>query len=384
MESELMLSILSSLAESESVSISENGKWSAKKRFENGSYPPYGYNNVNGEMVIVLHEALNVKEIFKKTLEGVGTHAIAKDLNHRKVKMKRGANWTAGTINGIIKNEKYTGDAIFQKTYTDERFNRHTHYGEHDQYLCKNHHKAIVSHEVYERANEVLIQRGKEKGNVGRTEKYQNRYSFSGKIKCGECGSTFKRRKHKKPSRSYIAWCCNKHIENKSTCAMKYITDDGIKIAFATMINKLIFSHSEILKPLLKSLKGIEDKDRLAAISECERKIETNMEQRQVLTSLMASSLLETGVFNQQNGKLLQEYEQLQLEQENLVHSVSGDRTKYDALDKLIKCVSKIEMLTEFKEELFIEHIDYIRVLSREEIVFIFRCGLQLKERLVV
>lgn len=160
MESELMLSILSSLAESESVSISENEKWGIKKRFQNGtfiiSYPPYGYDNVDGEMVIVPEQAEVVKQIFVDTLGGKSTHAIANELNKKGIQTKKGGRWTPGTINGIIGNEKYTGDVLYQKTYTDSSFNRHTNYRELDQYLVQNHHPAIISHEEYDRANAVL------------------------------------------------------------------------------------------------------------------------------------------------------------------------------------------------------------------------------------
>ena len=97
MESELMLSILSSLAESESVSISENSKWSVQKRFQNGtfiiSYPPYGYENDNGTMVIVPEQAEIVKEIFAACLAGKGTHAIARELNARGIKTKKNGKW---------------------------------------------------------------------------------------------------------------------------------------------------------------------------------------------------------------------------------------------------------------------------------------------------
>ncbi len=125
-----------------------------------------------------------------------------------------------------------------------------------------------------------MSQRGKEKGNGEDTQRYQNRYGFSGKIICGECGGTFKRRIHNKPSGNYVAWCCNNHIEDKDACSMKYITDDSIKVAFLTMINKLIFSHQVVLKPLLRSMKGLDDKERLLRIQECETKLEKNMEQR--------------------------------------------------------------------------------------------------------
>ncbi len=387
MESELMLSILSSLAESESVSISENSKWSIQKRFQNGtyiiSYPPYGYENVGGEMIVVPEQAEIVKKIFEYTLAGKSTHAIAKELNDCGVTSKKGGKWTPGAINAIIRNEKFTGDVIFQKTYTDSQFSRHTNDGELNQYLCENHHEPIVSHEIFDKANEVLNQRGREKGNGERTERYQNRYGFSGRIKCGECGGVFKRRIHYKPSGSYIAWCCTQHIEDRNSCSMKYITDDGIKAAFLTMMNKLIFAHQRVLKPLLHSLQGFDDKDRLLQIQEYETKLEKNMEQRQVLTSLMASGLLEPALFSKENNALILEEKHLQEEKKQMINSVSGDRTKIEALETLIKFASGSEMLTEYSDEIFLSYVEGITVLSRKEIVFELKCGLKLKERLV-
>lgn len=387
MESELMLSILSSLAESESVSISENSKWSVQKRFQNGtfiiSYPPYGYTNVDGEMVVVPEQAVVVRQMFEDTLAGKSTHAIAKELNDRGIASKRGGKWTPGTVNAIIRNEKFTGDVIFQKTYTDSQFNRHINHGMENQYLCEGHHEAIVSHEVFDAANEVMNQRGKEKGNGENTSRYQNRYAFSGKIKCGECGSVFKRRRHYKPSGEYIAWCCNRHIEDKNSCSLKYITDEGIKAAFTTMMNKLVFGEQVILKPLLHSLQGFDDKNKLLQIQDMENKLKKNMEQRQVLTSLIASGLLEPALFNKENNALTVEEQRLQEEKRQLMTSVSGDRTKVDALEKLIKAISSGRMLTEYEDELFLTHVAGITVLSREEIVFELKCGLRLKERLV-
>lgn len=388
MESELMLSILSSLAESESVSISENNKWATKRRFQNGtyiiSYPPYGYDNVNGKMVIVPEQAEVVKQIFADTLAGKSTHTIAFELNEKGIPTKKNGRWTPGTINGIIRNEKYTGDVLFQKTYTDSSFNRHTNNGELDQYLFHNHHDAIISHEDFDRANAVLQQRGKEKGNGMDTDKYQNRYGFSGKIKCGECGGSFKRRQHYKPSGNYVAWCCANHLADKESCSMKYITDEALKTAFFTMINKLIFAHRQVLRPLLYSLKGLNDKTRLLKIQELEMQIEKNAEQRQVLTNLMAADYLNPALFNKESNQLTAELESLQQEKESLVHSISGDIGKANELQKLLVFLSKGNMLTEFDDEIFLEYVDKVTVLSRKEIVFELKCGLCLKERLVV
>ena len=154
MESELFLAILSSMAEGESVSISENSKWSIQKRFESGtykvSYPPYGYDWDGEQMVINPEQAAVVKEIFAALLSGKGTHAIADDLNRRGIPTKRNGRWTATTIRGMLSNEKYVGDCLFQKTYSDSRFVRHNNHGEQTQYMVKDHHEAIISREDFE------------------------------------------------------------------------------------------------------------------------------------------------------------------------------------------------------------------------------------------
>ena len=386
MESELMLSVLSGLAENESVSISENNKWSIQKRFQNGTYiigyPPYGYRNENGEMVVVPEQAEIVRKIFADTLSGKSSHTIAKELNEQGNVSKRGGKWTSGTIISILHNEKYTGDVIFQKTYTDSKFNRHINNGECDRYLFRSHHEAIISHELYEKANEIMNQRGREKGNGENTHRYQNRYGFSGKIQCGECGSIFKRRIHYKPSGDYVAWSCKNHIKNKDACSMKYITDDALKVAFLTMMNKLIFACKKMLTPMFRNLQGYYDKEYLLQIQEYEMKLEKNIEQRQVLASLMSSGLLEPALFNKENNTLILEEKRLHEEKDKLIHSVSGYRTKAETLQKLIKCVSGREFLTEYDDELFVAHIDHVTVVSRTEVVFSLKCGLNLRERL--
>lgn len=388
MESELMLSILSSLAESESVSISENSKWSVQKRFQSGTfiiaYPPYGYDNDNGTMVIVPEQAEVVKEIFASCLAGKGTHAIAKELNARGLKTKKNGKWGAGAVNAILTNEKYTGDVIFQKTYSDSSFSRHRNYGERDRFLCENHHEPIISREDFDKVRAVLDQRAREKGNGTDTYRYQNRYCFSGIIKCGECGGTFKRRQHYKPSGDYVAWTCGKHLENKKECSMMYITDEGIKFAFLTMMNKLVYGHNAILKPLLRTLRGMDDKDRLLRIQELECQMEENTDKKQTLTSLMAAGFLEPAVFNKENNVLVVEEQHLRSEKEQLLNSVGGDKVKVKELQRLMSFTTKGEILTEFENEIFLAFVDSITVESRKKIIFHLKCGLNLAERLVM
>ena len=142
--------------------------------------------------------------------------------------------------------------------------------------MIKAHHEAIISHEEFEAAQEILKQRGKEKGIIKGSSKYQKRYLFSGKIKCAECGSNFKRRIHGSGNRKYIAWCCTKHIKDASSCSMKFVREDAIHQAFVVMINKLIFGHKFILRPLLQSLKKTNYSDNITKIQELETKIKEN------------------------------------------------------------------------------------------------------------
>ena len=387
MESELMLSILASLAESESVSISQNSKWGIRKRFEKGtfviSYPPYGYDNVDGEMVIVPEQAEIVKEIFASCLAGNGTYTIAKRLNDRGIPTKKGGKWHGSTINGILTNEKYTGDVIFQKTYTDSSFRRHTNYGEQDMFLCTEHHEAIISHEDFDKTREMLDQRAMEKGNGSNTSRYQKRYAFSGRIKCGCCGSSFKRRQHYKPRGDYVAWTCDTHLRDKNACPMLYIEDEAIKTAFTTMMNKLVFGHQEILRPLMRSFRGMDDKDRLLQIDALERQIEENADKKQTLTMLMAQGLLDAAVYNSESNALVQEEQKLKTSREELMNNIGGDKTKVRELQALMDFTSKGEMLTEFDEEFFTAFVEHIIVQSREKITFHLKCGLNLTERLV-
>ena len=128
----------------------------------------------------------------------------------------------------MLANEKYTGDVIFQKTYTDSQFNRHVNRGEKDRYALADHHEAIISREDLDAVRALIQQRGREKGIDKGSGKYQNRYCFSGKIICGECGGSFKRRIHSCSGNKYAAWCCNTHINDKNngTVPQYYVEGD--------------------------------------------------------------------------------------------------------------------------------------------------------------
>jgi len=388
MDSELMLTILSSLAENESVSISQNNKWSIQKRFKNGTFkmscPPYGYDNKDGCMVVNEEQEAIVKHIFSKVLEGMGTSKIAKDLNADGIPPIKGAKWIESTVNNILINEKYIGDALFQKTYTDEHFNRHNNHGEKDQYLHRNHHEAIISRDLFQTVSELLSLRREEKNIEKGSVKYQKRYSLSGKIKCFKCGNSFKRRIHYSgSSKEYAAWCCSKHIEDISKCSMRFIREDDIHRAFVTMMNKLIYGHKYILKPLIQSLKETDYSENLLQVQELETKMEENTEQSRVLTNLMTKGYIEQPLFVSHSNELKKEVALLVEQKKALSRSLNGGMTALTEVEQLLKCVSKADFIKNFNDTLFERYVEKIIVYSQEEIGFLMKCNITLKEVLV-
>lgn len=386
MESELFLSILSGVAEGESTSISENNKWGIKKRFENGTYKlgyvPYGYRWENCEIIVDPEQALIVKRIFSELLAGKGTDAIAKSLNDENVPTKKGGRWTSTSIRGILANEKYTGDCIFQKTYTDSSFNRHKNDGHLDQYYVPNHHEAIVSHEDFDAAATLIEQRANEKGIQRGSNKYQQRYAFSGKIICSECGDTFRRRIHSSTYGKYPAWVCNTHLADTSKCSMLYLRDDDIKLAFATMINKLIYCHKLVLKPYLESLQVNTSDEALLRIQQLETLLEQNAEQRETLHKLMAQGYIDQILFTQENNALLTQANEFRSDIEAMNRSMTGDTTKVYETERLIHFCERDKMLMEYSENLFELFVDHIEVYRRQSIGFALHCGLTFKERI--
>ena len=384
MESELFLSILSSMAEGESASIAENNKWSIKKRFENGTYKlgcvPYGYSVTDGILEIIPEEAKVVKRIFSSLLGGKGTDAIAKELNAEHIPARKGNHWSPATIRGIIANEKYTGDCIFQKTYTDDNFNRHTNDGVLDQYYMANHHEAIISHEDFEAAAALIEQRAAEKGIDKGNPKYQQRYAFSGKIICHECGNTFRRRIHSSTYGKYAAWCCNTHIEDTNKCSMLFIRDEDIKVAFATVLNKLIYGHNLVLKLYLQASKHNSNDANILRIQQLESLLEQNAEQRETLHKLMGQGYIDQILYTQENNALLSQADGYRQDIEVLNQFMSGSSTRIYETERLLHFCEHEDMLKEYDENLFEIFVDHIEVYSRNEIGFVMKCGLTLKE----
>lgn len=380
MESELILSILSSMAQDESESISKNVKWTVQQRMEAGTfvfgYLPYGYTrDENGKMIIEPTEAEIVRLIFTSVLNGMGTYKIAQMLDRKKVPTRKGGKWSGSTIKGILTNEKYYGAATFQKTYTDSNFKRHNNHGEVDSFIAEDHHEAIISKEVFDRAQVMLQKHIDEHGIVKDIGKYHNKYPFSGRIICGECGDKFKRQTQS----AGIAWACTTHLYHKEACSMMFIKDEAIKAAFVTMINKLIFGCKQVLLPYYDALCLADTDESLQAILDLKNQLQRNSDRKNDLRKLRVKGFLDAAMYNQELRHVEKDNEEIRAKMRCLDRA--GENSGIKETEKLLHFAETAEMLTEFSDDLFTDFVDSIYVYTRTCIGFRLKCGLTLKEK---
>jgi len=380
LESELILSIVASLAEDESRSTSQNIKWSIEKKFKNGTYLPgylpYGYCYVDNEIKVVPKEAEIVHTIYQLSINGKGSFRIAKELNQQSIPSPRNRAWSDSTILGILKNEFYTGDLLCQKTYTDEHFRRHRNQGEKAQYLIKNHHPAIVNDTLFNQAQKRIEARRKTKNQRNKT------YPFTGMLRCAKCGANLKRRIHYSGEHSSIHWTCSEHLKSKDHCTQPSIAEQKIQWAFLTMLNKLMFASEQILSPLLE-LKAEEVEQKAEEkINELQMYLQDIAGQLQATDELKGKGLLNEKNFQKVKAELLQEHLRKTNELETLRKTRKKTHEKQAALEDLFLFAKKKESITDFDEDIWERFIDSAEVYERTTIIFYLKCGLILKEAL--
>ena len=223
-DGELMLTILASYAQEESLSVSENMKWRIRRNFEEGK--PWsglilGYRFQNGQFVVVPEEAEIVKRIFREYLDGLGATAIMKGLNEDGILTRLGKPWRIEGVLKILRNYNYTGNLILQKTYRENHLTKRKlkNNGEKPQYHAVGTHEAIIDLATFEAVQEELARRsehysGKKPSTVT--------YPFTRLIVCANCGKHYKR----KTTATGIVWICSTYnTHGKKACASKAIPE---------------------------------------------------------------------------------------------------------------------------------------------------------------
>jgi site-specific DNA recombinase len=254
-DGELMLTILASFAQAESLSVSENCKWRIRKRFADGELVNlrflYGYRIENGEIEIDTKQAKIVRMVFKDYLSGMGCTLIAKKLRDMGVPRPRGGVWNKERVTEIIKNEKYAGNALLQKKYVEDHLTKKVvrNYGILPKYYAENTHLPIVDEATFQISQEMMAKNRE----LSARKKAPSQYPFTSKIACGKCGKKYKR----KVLRGRASWNCSTYLEfGRDNCHTKQIPEDILRSLAAEVLGLLEFDEAvfeqqiqEILAP---------------------------------------------------------------------------------------------------------------------------------------
>lgn len=235
-DGELMLSILASFAQEESRSISENVKWGIHKRFKNGEIGAankhilgYRYDDEQKKYVIIPEEAESVRWMFQMYIDGVTLRDIADRMNNAGIHTTLGNDFQEASVRQLIFNEVYAGDIRRQKCYVEDPITKRKvpNQGELPQYYMTDCHEAIIDRETY----------AKVKAEMERRASLLNpTYCFTGKIKCGNCGMNFTRRKSTVKGKEYVAWFCRAKKEPGMACTSHNYSEDTLTKACAEMM----------------------------------------------------------------------------------------------------------------------------------------------------
>ena len=262
---EIMLTIMASLAQQESQSLSQNVKLGLQYRYQQGEITInhtrfLGYTkNEDGQLIIVQSEASVVKRIFKEYLEGASLIQIARSLEKDSILTgAKGEKWRGTTIKGILRNEKYMGDALLAKTHTVDFLTkkRVKNEGIVPQYYVENSHEPIIPKTLFLQVQMEMARRSELKNSKTLTN-YNSKYAMSGITHCGKCGQIYRRLNWNNRGKKSIVWRCFSRLDKHKDCDARTVDEDMLKQVVLDAMNQVFGNEDEIKTVLLASLEKI-------------------------------------------------------------------------------------------------------------------------------
>ena len=381
---ELILSIQSLWAQRESISISGNMRHGVRMKMKTGDFlpssTPYGYTLNTEARTLEIHgeQAAVVRRIYAAYLSGRGMTDIADELNSEGIPKRFGKDrWHPTTVFYILTNISYTGDMIWQKTYTTDSlpFKKVKNRGEKKRYHVQNDHPAIISHEDYDKVQELMLRRREKHTGAAPGE-----HILAGKVVCGQCGRIHRR----KVTNGKVYWVCRRHDHGKDFCPAPQVPESELYAAFARMWNKLRQHSQDIISPMLEQFRAVADRryrknDRFVQVN---NELNALSEQALVLNRLKNKGYIEPALYFTQIGEMNNKVKELRalkaslMEQDRLGATILAFESLAAALE------TGPEWLDGMDGELFGEVVDKIMVLSPERVTFHLACGLELTENI--
>ncbi len=397
-ESEMLITIMSCFAQAESESISKNVSWGVRQSFKNGNVPIkyktlLGYKKgADGLPEIVPEEAEIVRLIYRSYLDGMSLKQIADTLNSRGLRTKhKNAAWQIEIVKSILVNEKYSGDALLQKTYVTDCITKKTrkNNGELPMYLVKNHHEPIISRADFNRVQEEMARRSAKRviaDKLTKTEqgKYSAKYALSELLICGECGEHYRRVTWTAKGFKEIKWRCVSRIQyGKKKCHSSPTVDEqALHRAIVSAVNEFCTVKDDVAKALRESITEVLDPTQNGSVQAAQQRIDElarNMDELIRLATVpetAESAMSDIAKFSEEM-KALREF--IETEKAKQAAAQHGSNELSNVLQRLEK---EDFTLTEYDDIVTRQLIEQITVESKVIIMIRFKGGFEIRKEL--
>lgn len=400
MDGELLLVVLSSVAQQEVENISANVKKGLKMKMKRGELVGfqgclgYDYHPEDKSITVNEEEAEIVRYIFNRYIEGAGGSVIGQELENLGYLTKYGnSTWVPTTVLGIIKNEKYKGDILLGKTFTVDPISKRRleNMGEEDQFYIRNHHEPIVSEEVFDKAQEILNRRSKNRGKIGdgnsKREKYSRKYAFSCLLECGFCGGTLTRRRwHSGTEYNKVIWqCVTSTKKGKKHCPnSKGIPETAIEEAFVESYRLLCNNNKDVLEEFLKRIdETLSSSSVNNKLLKVDKDIEAIEKKKSKLVDMRLEDIIDSDTYESKFSSMTTKQEDLIKERIQLQETVTNEKDIKRRLRDFKKTLEQNEVLNEFDryvfesivEKVIVGGYDEDGIIDPAQLVFVYKTG---------
>ena len=371
---------MSSLAQEESRSISENTTWGKRKQFAEGK-TSVGYSAFLGydkDFKINEEQAQVVKLIYKLFVGGRSFYAITKEMEKQGIKSPSGKEkWYISTVRSILTNEKYRGDALIQKEYTADFLDktRRKNTGEIPQYYVEEHHEAIIPPDLFDFVQSEIKHREQ-------NGKHSGVSIFANKIKCGCCGGYYGAKVWHSTDkyRRVIYRCNNKYTHKGKPCSTRHLTEEEIKQIFVKALNSLVEVKENVIAELRSLIDSVcQTGEMTEERGRTEQELAVLAERLEMLVRENARVAQDQTAYLKQENEIRARYLEKQGDLENLSGQIAESERKRKTLEGMIQAVCCINgEQTEFDEELWGGLLDYIVVKEDGQVGVVFKGGIEI------
>lgn len=379
---ELLLTIMSSLAQEESRSISENCTWGQRKRFADGKVTvPFkrflGYDmGPDRNPVVNPEQAKLVKRIYGMFLLGKSPFQIASTLTEEGIASPGGKDhWNASNIRSILTNEKYKGDALLQKPYTVDFLTKKkkANEGEIPQYYVRDNHEAIIDRETFEMVQALMATRTK--GN--------NRRScvsvFSSRIMCADCGGWYGPKVwHSNDPYRKVIWQCNRKFDGRK-CTTPTLNEEQIKALFLKAANTVIGATERFIAIFERTLAPALATDELEReLADLEAEINIAAELVEECIRENAHIALDQAEYQKRYDGLASRYDEAKDRHDEVTELIAERISRRKQIELYFRELRKLEPLETFRDEDWLSMVDHMTVYSKDGIRVTFKDGTEI------